>query len=73
MEINTELIINLHKIDKRLDAIHESKGELPSLITKEEGLLTYISKTLHIDYRINLISLSMLDKNSKMSRSYTLS
>jgi len=48
MELNTELIINLHKIDKRLDAIHESKGELPSLISKKEKQLEDIKNSILI-------------------------
>ena len=46
MEINTGLIINLHKIDKRLDAIHDSKGELPSLISKKEKQLEEIKNSI---------------------------
>ena len=39
---NTQQIINLHKIDKKLNEIHEGKGDLPSLIKKEENKLAEI-------------------------------
>ena len=32
MEIQTQLIVDLHKIDKRLNQIEEGKGDLPSQI-----------------------------------------
>ena len=46
MEINTDLIISLHKIDKKLNAIHESKGELPSQISKEENKIKEIKESI---------------------------
>ena len=36
MELETKNIIELHKIDKRLNQIEETKGDLPSII--EESL-----------------------------------
>ena len=43
-----------------------------SLITKEEGLLTYISKILQIDCRINSIYWRILDLILYMSRLFSL-
>ena len=36
MELETQKIINLHKIDVRLQEIHEEKGDLPELINEQK-------------------------------------
>ena len=36
MELETQKIINLHKIDVRLQEIHEEKGDLPELIKEQK-------------------------------------
>ena len=36
MELDTQKIINLHKIDVRLQEIHEEKGDLPELINEQK-------------------------------------
>ena len=62
MEINTKLIINLHKIDKRLDLIHESKGELPSLINEKENKIKEIKESILLS--VNKIEDLVNDKSS---------
>ena len=39
MELETKNIIELHKIDKRLNQIEETKGDLPSIIEEQEETL----------------------------------
>ena len=39
MEIQTQLIVDLHKIDKRLNQIEEGKGDLPSQIQELQDKL----------------------------------
>ena len=36
MELETQKIINLHKIDVRLQEIHEEKGDLPEIIKEQK-------------------------------------
>ena len=36
MELETKKIINLHKIDVRLQEIHDEKGDLPELIKEQK-------------------------------------
>ncbi len=62
MEINTKLIINLHKIDKRLGLIHESKGELPSLINEKEIKIKEIKESILLS--VNKIEDLLNDKSS---------
>jgi len=62
MEKNTQQIINLHKIDKKLNEIHEGKGDLPSLIKKEENKLAEIKESINIS--INKIENLLKEKTS---------
>ena len=59
MEIQTKRIIDLHKIDKRLNQIEDEKGDLPALISEEEENLYEFKETISINDQKN----KELDKN----------
>ena len=79
MELQTKSIIELHKIDKKLDHIEEQKGDLPSLIDEQEEIMNSSKETvadcqetiksLEKDRSKNQINLdeskSLLDKYNK--------
>tara|TARA_B110000116_G_C16766041_1_gene550862 strand:+ start:158 stop:856 length:699 start_codon:yes stop_codon:yes gene_type:complete len=46
MDLEIKKIIDLHKIDQQIIEIHESKGSLPSIITKQEEKIEYLKTTL---------------------------
>ena len=48
MELETQKIINLHKIDVRLQEIHDEKGDLPELIKEQKDEIN--------DLRVQLLS-----------------
>jgi len=62
MEIQTQLIISLHKIDKRLNIIEEQKGDLPLQIKELEDKLHNI-KQIILDSK-NFITDFEKEKNS---------
>lgn len=54
MELDTKNIIELHKIDKRLDQIEETKGDLPSIIDEQEETLNNLHESIKAcDEKIN--------------------
>ena len=54
MELETQKIINLHKIDVRLQEIHEEKGDLPEIIKEQKDEIEGLnSKILESDSKIN--------------------
>ena len=79
MELQTKSIIELHKVDKRLDQIEEQKGDLPSLIEEQKKMMDFSKemvtsckekiKSLEKDKSKNQIDLddckSLLDKYNK--------
>ena len=53
MELETQKIINLHKIDVRLQEIHEEKGDLPELIKEQKDEIKELnSKILDSDSQV---------------------
>lgn len=46
MELQTKSIIKLHKIDKRLNQIHDEKGDLPSIINEQEETLQTLRESV---------------------------
>ena len=53
MELETQKIINLHKIDVRLQEIHEEKGDLPELINEQKDEIKDLnSKILDSDSQV---------------------
>ena len=46
MELQTKSIIELHKIDKKLDYIEEQKGDLPALINEQQDIINTCKDTI---------------------------
>ncbi len=46
MELETKNIIELHKIDKRLNQIEEEKGDLPSIINEQNETLSELNQSI---------------------------
>ena len=48
MELETKNIIELHKIDKRLNQIEEKKGDLPLIIEEQEESLYDLNESIKV-------------------------
>ena len=48
MELETKNIIELHKIDKRLNQIEETKGDLPSIIEEQKETLNELNESIKV-------------------------
>ena len=48
MQLETKNIIELHKIDKRLNQIEEEKGDLPSIINEQDEMLNDLNQSIEI-------------------------
>ena len=46
MELETKNIIDLHKIDKRLNQIEEEKGDLPLIINEQDKMLNDLNQSI---------------------------
>jgi len=76
MELETQKIINLHKIDVRLQDIHEEKGDLPEIIQEQkdeiEGLNSKIdesdSKIDELEKEKSSCSTSVEDFDAKLDK-----
>ena len=60
MELQTKSIIELHKVDKRLDQIEEQKGDLPSLIVEQKKMMDF-SKEMMTSCKEKIKSLEKLE------------
>ena len=76
MDLETKKIINLHKIDKQLIKIHDSKEALPSIIEKQENKVDDLKSILKngekelktINKSIDDFSSQTLDLSSKIEK-----
>ena len=64
MELQTQSIITLHKIDKRLSQIHDEKGDLPSIIADQEEILENLKESLSS----SLLEIENLEKEKNSSQ-----
>ena len=67
MELETQKIINLHKIDVRLQEIQEEKGDLPIIIKEQKDEISGLdSKMSESDSKINELEKEKSDCNTSV-------